>query len=180
MKNRIIPILFLLLGVISCMEEQDFDQVDDIDANPVIEGSILYIESPENLLNLAATPDFYSREFNFDGFNAAIFADRVLDGTVFYEIENTTSKELEAVVEFLDEGGNMLDSQFFHIDPAPTALVRIEVAYGGGSGKSIEIIKNTSAIRVSVRNLGDNTSVSTLPEPKIIFRSSGKFRMQLR
>ncbi|HLT51524.1 MAG TPA: hypothetical protein VKZ93_06175 [Arenibacter sp.] len=41
MKNRIIPILFLLLGVISCMEEQDFDQADDIGANPVIEASIL-------------------------------------------------------------------------------------------------------------------------------------------
>lgn len=170
----------MLLGIISCMEKQDFDQADDINANPVIEGSILYIESPENLLNLTTGTEFYSHEFNFDGFSEAIFADRVLDGIIFYELENTTSKELEATVEFVDEGGTILDIQSFHIDPAPTDLVRIEVAYGGGSGKNIGIIRNTSGIRVSVRNLGDNTSVSTLPDPKIIFRSSGKFRMRLR
>jgi len=180
MKNRIIPILFLLLGIISCMEEQDFDQADDIGANPVIEASILYIESPENLLNQTTTSDFYSREFNFDGFSEDIFADRVLDGTIFYELENTTSKELEVTVEFLDEAGEPLDLQIFHIDPAPTAVLKVEVAYGSGSGRSIEIIKNTSGIRVGVQNLGDNISVSTLPDPKIIFRSSGKFRMRLR
>lgn len=170
----------MLLGIISCMDKQDFDQADDINAYPVIEGSILYVESPEILLNQTEAPDFYSREFNFDGFNAAIFSDRVLDGTVFYELENTTSKELEVLVEFLDEGGNQLDEQTFHIDPAPTAFVKVEVAYGSSSGRSIEIIKNTSGIRVTVLNLSDNISVSTLPNPKIVFRSSGKFRMRLR
>lgn len=180
MKNRIVPVLFMLLGIISCMEKQDFDQFDDIGATPVIEGSILYIESPENLLNQTAAPDFYSWDFNFDGFSEAVFADRVLDGTVFYELENTTSKELEITVEFLDEGGAVLDTQIFSIGPAPTAVVEEEVPYGGGSGKSIGIITNTSGIRVTAQNLGDNISVSTLPDPKIIFRSSGKFRMQLR
>src|SRR5690606_23908640 len=105
MKNRIIPILFLLLEIISCMEEQDFDQADDIGANPVVEASILDIAAAENLLNRTTTSDFYSREVNFDGFSEDIFADRVLDGTIFYELENTTSKELEVTVEFLDEAG---------------------------------------------------------------------------
>lgn len=170
----------MLLGVISCMDKQDFDQADDINANPIIEGSILYIESPENLLNQFPPTDPYSREFNFDGFNAAVFSDRVLNGTIFYELENTTSKELEVMVEFLNEAGEPLDSQIFKIDSAPAAVVEVAVAYGSGSGKSIEIIENTSGIRVTVLNLGDNISVSTLPDPKIIFRSSGKFTMQLR
>ncbi|HLT51523.1 MAG TPA: hypothetical protein VKZ93_06170, partial [Arenibacter sp.] len=74
-------------------------------------------------MNQTTTSDFYSREFNFDGFSEDIFADRVLDGTIFYELENTTSKELEVTVEFLDEAGEPLDLQIFHIDPAPTAVL---------------------------------------------------------
>lgn len=179
MGARIVLTLFMLMGGISCMDRQDFDQVDDINAYPIIEGSILYLELPEDLLNQAPVTEPYGQEFNFDGFSEDIFAERVLQGTVFYELENTTSKELEVAVEFLDEGGEPLDSQKFRIPPVPAPLTE-KVPYGGSSSKSIEIIRNTSGIRITVQNLGDNTSVSSLPQPKVIIRSSGKFRMQLR
>lgn len=178
MRNSILFSFIILLALYSCIERQNFDQYDDLEIIPTIEASILYIESPERLLNEIPGQDFYSQNFNFDGFSVDAFSDRVLDGFVFYEIENTTSKEMEATVEFLDEGGNTLDTQYFHIDPAPTPLVQLQVAYG--TGRSIEIIKNTSSINVSVRNLGDNSSVSNLPDPKIIFRSSGQFRLRLK
>lgn len=170
----------VLLGLASCVDRQEFDQLDDLSIIPTVEGSILYLESPERLLNQSSDTVFYSRDFNFEGFKADVFAKRVVDGTVFYEIENTTSKELEAIVEFLDEAGATLDVQIFDIRPAPSALINTEVSYGSGSGKSIEIIKNTSSIKVSIRNLGNNTSVSGLSDPKIIFRSSGKFRIRIK
>ena len=160
MKNRFLFPCIILLALYSCIERQNFDQYDDLEIIPTVEASILYIESPERLLNEIPGQDFYSQDFNFDGFSVDAFSDRVLDGFVFYEIENTTSKEMEATVEFLDEGGNTLDTQYFHIDPAPTPLVQLQVAY--------------------VRNLGDNSSVSNLPDPKIIFRSSGQFRLRLK
>lgn len=178
MRNSILFSFIILLALYSCIERQNFDQYDDLEIIPTVEASILYIESPERLLNEIPGQDFYSQNFNFDGFSVDAFSDRVLDGFVFYEIENTTSKEMEATVEFLDEGGSTLDTQYFHIDPAPTPLVQLQVAYG--TGRSIEIIKNTSSINVSVRNLGDNSSVSNLPDPKIIFRSSGQFRLRLK
>ncbi len=180
MKNKILLPAFILLAFYSCIERQNFDQYDDLEIIPTVEAGILYIESPERLLNEIPGQDFYSQDFNFDGFSVDAFSDRVLDGFVFYEIENTTSKEMEATVEFLDEAGNTLDTQYFHVDPAPTPLLQRQVAYGNGTGRSIEIIKNTSSIQVSVRNLGDNSSVSSLPDPKIIFRSSGKFRLRLK
>ena len=180
MKNRILLPAIIMLALYSCIERQNFDQYDDLEIIPTVEASILYIESPERLLNEIQGQDFYSQDFNFDGFSEDAFSDRVLDGFIFYEIENTTSKEMEATVEFLDEGGNTLDTQYFHVDPAPTPLEQLQVAYGTGTGRSIEIIKNTSSIKVSVLNLGDNSSVSNLPDPKIIFRSSGKFRLRLK
>jgi hypothetical protein len=180
MKNRLLLPAVILLALYSCIETQNFDQYDDLEIIPTVEASILYIESPERLLNEIPGQDFYSQNFNFEGFSEDAFSDRVLDGFIFYELENTTSKELEATVAFLDEGGNTLDTQYFHVDPAPTPLVQLQVAYGNGTGRSIEIIKNTLSIQVSVRNLGDNSSVSNLPDPEIIFRSSGKFRLRLK
>lgn len=180
MKNKILLPIIILLAFYSCIEKQNFDQYDDLEITPTIEASILYLESPERIINEAPGQYYYSQDFNFDAFTVDAFADRVLDGFIYYEIENTTSKEVEGTIEFLDEGGNTLDTQYFHIDPAPTPLEQLQVAYGIGTGKSIEIIKNTSSIKVSVRNLSDNSSVSNLPDPKIIFRSSGKFRIRLK
>ncbi|MBT8318990.1 MAG: hypothetical protein KJP01_02565, partial [Gramella sp.] len=148
-------VLFLSLGILwSCSEKQDFDQYDDISVTPTIEGSILYVETPERIINQIVGVSFFSQIFNFDAFSEDFIAERVLDGIVIYEVENTTSKQLDITVDFLDAADNVLDTENFSIDPAPTAILRREIAYGGVSGRSIDIIRNTSSIRVSAENLG--------------------------
>ena len=171
--------VFLLTGF-ACAEKQDFDQYNDLEVTPTAEASILFVESPESLINQSQSGVYYTQDFNFDAFAEEFVSDRVLDGLVIYEVENTTSKQLEITISFLDEGGNVLDTEVFLIDPAPTAILRREIAYGGTSGRSIDIIKNTSAIRLSAQNLGDTTSVSNLPDPKILFRSSAQIRIRLK
>lgn len=171
----------LILGSLhSCIEETNFDQFDDLRIEPIIEGSILYVEAPESIINLAASANFYTQDFNFDGFSDAIFADRVLDGVVTYIVENSTSKALDITVEFIDESGNVLDTEQFPIAPAPPESVELREIPYGGAGRSLDIIRNTSAIRVSALNNGDNTSTSNLPDPKVILKSSGKFRLSLK
>lgn len=182
MGNRfgnILTCLLILGSLHSCIEQTNFDQFDDLRIEPTIEGSILYVEAPERIINLAVSGSFYTQEFNFDGFSDAIFADRVIDGVVTYIVENTTSKDLDITVEFLDASGNVLDIELLHIDPAPTDIILVEIAYGG-AGRPLDIIINTSSIRVSARNNGDNTSVSNLPDPMVKLRSSGKFRLSLK
>ncbi len=179
--RKIRYLFFLILtGLSSCVEEQNFNQFNDLEIIPTIEASILYVESPESVINEASGAVWYIQTFNFDAFNEQFFADNVLDGVITYELENTTSKPLELLFEYLDEGGNVLDTEFFSLDPAPTAVLRRETAYGTPTGRSLDIIRNTSGVRVNARNLGDTTSVSTLPDPMVIFRSSGKFRLRLK
>ncbi len=161
------------------MERQDFNQYDDISLRPIYEASILYVEAPERLINEVTTTNFFSQDFNFDAFSEPFFAERVLDGIIIYELENTTSKALDVIVEFLDEGGNILDTEAFQLEPAPTARLRREIAYGE-AGRNLDIITNTSTIRVSATNLGDTTSTSNLPDPMVTLKSSGKFRVRLK
>jgi hypothetical protein len=172
--------LCIAVSLVSCVEKQDFDQYEDLDITPTVQGSILFVETPERIINQVVGINFYSQTFNFDAFSEEFFAERVLDGVLTYEVENTTSKQLDITVEFLDEADNVLDTESFSVDPAPTAIIRREIAYGGVSGRSLDIIRNTSSIRVSALNLGDNTSVSSLPDPKIILRSGAQFRLRLK
>ena len=178
MKTLKILVLFFLI-LTSCSEEQDFGQYDDLTITPSYETSIFFIEAQESLINRIVGLSFYSQNFNFDAFEEKFFAQRVLDGTITYELENTTSKDIEISIAFLDEGENVLDTEFFRVNAAPSAVLIREVAYGD-SGKSLDILRNTSNIRLNARNLGDNSSTSNIPDAAIILRSAGKFRLRLK
>jgi len=138
-----------------------------------------YFESDETTINATGSGVFYQEIFTFEAFSDPNIADRVIDGTITYQIENTTSKPLSLLIEFLDAGGNVLDSEPFIVNEEPTALLERQVAYGDG-GKSLDILRNTTNIRVSGENLGDATSQSSQNEPKVILRSSAAFRIRLR
>lgn len=180
MKNlRIIASFFLfILFFVSCTEEQDFEQFDDLTITPTYETSIFLVEAQEAVINNIVDPSFLAENFDFDAFGEKFFADRVIDGTITYQLENTTSKDIEVLIEFLDEDDNVLDTEFFQMNQAPSAVLTREVAYGN-TGKSLDILKNTSNVRLSARNLGDNNSTSDLPDPAIILRSAGKFTVRL-
>ena len=173
-----VGIFLCLTALTSCVEEQDFGQYDDLGVTPTLEASMLYVEAPESLANAVAEANVISRNFNFDAFSSTIFADRVIEGTVTYIAENTTSKTLDFVIEFLDAEENVIDIEEFTVNPG--SEFQRDVAYGG-SGKSIDIIRSTSSIRVTAINAdGDTTSVSDLPDPKILLKSSGRFTVRVK
>ena len=153
----LVTVVFGVLMVLSCSEKQDFDQLDDLVITPTYETSIFYVKAQESLINRVSGLSF--------------FADRVLSGVISYELENTTSKPIEISLEFLDENENILDTEEFRMDAAPTSTLIRDVSYGP-TGKSLDIIKNTSKIRLTATNLGDGSSTSTFENPAIVLRSS--------
>lgn len=179
LMKKYLSLFLLLFFVFSCAEEQDFDQFDDLSIQPTVASSIFYFESDEATINTAGVVGFYEEVFTFEAFSDPNISDRVIDGTITYQLENTTSKPLGLLIEFLDAGGNVLDSESFVIGQEPAPLLERQVAYGEG-GKSMDILLNTTNIRVRGENLGDTTSESSQNEPKIILRSSAAFRLRLR
>ena len=167
------------LMVTSCSENQDFDQLDNLEITPDYETSVFYVKAQESLINRVAGLSFFIQDFNFDAFEEPFFTKRVLSGVLTYELENTTSKPIEIRLEFLDEGENILDTEVFRMDAAPTAVLSRDVAYGT-TGKSLDIIKATSEIRLTAINLGDNSSESDLPDPSVVLRSRAKFTLELQ
>ena len=165
---------------LSCMESQNFDQYEDISVTPNMEASFLYVVVPEYLINDAPGADFIQETFEFLAFSEQYVAEHLLEGVLVYEVENTTSKALQMQIEFLDAARSVLDTEVFLVDAAPAAIIRREINYGGLGGRNIDILINTTQLRLSATNLGDDSSVSTLPDPKIILRSSAQFRFRLK
>jgi len=173
-------ILFILLiGTASCTESLDFNQLDDLEATPIYEASILYLEAPENIINLVAGGNVFSQDYNFDAFSSDVFSSRVIDGSLIFEVENTTSKELHIRIDLLDDADAITDTINLMVPPAPTPVQKLEIAYGD-TGRNIDIIKTLSTIRISTTNLGDNTSVSSIANPLVTLKSSGRFRLRLK
>lgn len=164
----------------ACSTEQDFSQFDDLDVFPEIEGGLLLVEAPEPEINLVGTAIVLSQEFLFDGFQTPFFSDRLVEGLLTYEIDNTTSKSLDVVLEIIDDSGASIDVERFTISASPSQTIVRNVAYGTGAGKSLSIIKNTHSFRVTIINDGDFTSVSSSSNPAVRFKSSGKFKLQLK
>lgn len=179
-KNGTYLLVALVMAfLLSCIEEQDFNQYDDLRVTPTFEASILYMEVPERTINLVTGLNTYSQNFNFDAFAEDIFSERVIEGVLTYEVENTTSKPLQIEIQFLDEAGNVLDTEQFQMDPEPTAVLQREIAYGP-AGRNIDIIRNTSSITLTAINLGDNSSTSSQSNPQITLKSSGKFMVRIK
>ncbi|NDV43714.1 hypothetical protein [Flagellimonas sediminis] len=164
----------------SCTEPQDFSQFEDLSITPTLATGLFYMESDEETINEAGSlVTFYSQTVNFDAFNEQYVAEHLIEGTITYEIVNTTSKQLRITIEFLDEAGNTLDVEQFDVEADPSGTNIWEVAYGPG-GKSLDILANTSSLRITAFNFGDASSVSAQTEPKIKFKSAAEFLFRLK
>lgn len=177
---RFLTGLLCLQAALSCVETQNFDQYEEISIVPNMEASLLYVEAPEEAINDAPGVDFIQETFTFSAFSEEFVADHLLEGVLIYEVENTTSKPLQIRIEFLDATGGVLDSETFLVDAAPTAVLRREINYGGLGGRNLDILLNTAQLRVSATNFGDTSSVSPLPDPKIVLRSGAQFWFRLK
>ncbi len=72
-----------------------------------------------------------------------------------------------------------MDTEVFTVDADPSETGLREVPYGPG-GKPIDILANTSSLRILLNNLGDGTSVSSAEDPKIILRSGAEFLFEVQ
>jgi hypothetical protein len=168
-----------ILFLFSCSEEQDFNQFDELSITPTVASSIFYLQADEESINAVEAGPFYYETVTFEAFNEQFVAERLLEGTISYEIDNTTSKRLQVSIEFLDEANNSLDVELFDIGPNQSETFTRDVTYGP-SGKNLTILTATNSLRISGSNLSDTSSVSTTPEPKIILRSAAEFLFRLK
>ena len=177
MKKKAFNLVFLIC-MLSCSDELDFNQAENLEITPTFESSVIFFEATEQIINLIGEPEIFVENFEFDAFSSDIFSNRVIEGELTYVIQNTTSKPFEILIEFLNVEGVTSDFDSFNV-AAPTSNFMLTVAYGD-TGRDLDIIRTLSALKITARNLGDNISVSNIPNSKISLQTSGKFRVRLK
>ena len=161
-KRQVLFMLFVFIVQIafnSCSDEVDFSQADDLVVEPLVASSIFYFESTEDLIN-RGTGAFYTQLFEFNAFSQPL-EDRILEGNISYQLQNTTSKPLNVTIEFLNDNGDVLDIENLTIAATPAPNTEVQVSYGLGA-KNIDILINTTQIRVTGINQGDNSSTNPI------------------
>lgn len=173
-KNRIFwerIVLAILALATSCAPDQNFEILKNPNALESLEGTLINLEAEEHLANQSGSPIIISKNFEIQNFFPSFNTEKAGICVLNYQIENTTSKDVNVIVVFLDRDGAYLDLESFILPTAPTGILNREVTYGTASGKNIDVIKNAVTVKVSVHNMGDRKSVSVLSEPKISFAS---------
>lgn len=182
MRGFLSPITFVMgmfLLFQSCVEEQDFDQINDLTITPTVATGIFYFESDQNTIDdVGFNNVFYAQTLDFEAFNEPYVAERLLEGVLLYEVENTTNKLLQVTIEFLDANGMVLDTETFNIAAYPSGNFNREVAYPGD--KPLAILTNTTDLRLTAILVGEDTNSIEQVDPKIILRSAGEFLFQLQ
>jgi len=120
LRHSLLLSIFVLL-TFACSEKQDFSQYDDLSITPTLETSIFFVKVQESIINRVVDVSFFTQDFNFDAFEEAFFSERVLEGLITYELENTTDKPIEIEIQFLDENDALLDTELFTM-PLPHYL----------------------------------------------------------
>lgn len=102
-------ILFCALAN-SCSSNLDFDQINDFSAEPEIAANLAYFELaiPSSISSL---PPFTSTPVNakFDILRDASVSNRLLEATLFFEVESINVKQYEVIVEFKDDADQILE-----------------------------------------------------------------------
>ena len=177
MKSRIINIIFCiaLIGLSSCIEELDFDQVEDIKLTPTYTVSLIYSNLPQTFL---VSPTGVELEKVSDVTEINIFgnstADRLTKIDLEFEITNPFDRRFTLDFKFLN--GNSVETHTIPTiqveENVSNFKVREEILLTQNSSildsKKIEItLKLLPSTDGSIIDINDNKS--------FIFQSAGTF-----
>lgn len=179
MKVRVVYLLIPLVVLVlaACVKDQDFGQYDDLQVRPTYEASIIYLQTTQQYMDGVASDTLVSQTYDFGGFSDDLVTERLLEGVMVYELTNMTNRPVTLALDYIDAGGNVLDTQTFLMSAAPTAVQYLEVAYGG-SGRNINIIRNTAAIRMSAV-LGSATTTGD-SQAQFTFKTAARFKIEIK
>lgn len=153
-KYKIALLLCLSLVSISCTEDIDFDQAEDLVLTPALEASLIYFDEPANRFfddgtGVNTIQDFVSVEF----FNDEFIVDNLVKAEFVFETKNTINRAFELQVDFLDQSNNVQHTIVVNEDAAPDNTDTTTIFTEVFEGSSLAALKRSVAIVFTLRLL---------------------------
>ncbi|WP_142783917.1 hypothetical protein [Changchengzhania lutea] len=173
-------ILLMSLFYSSCTKEVDFNQVNDLELNPILESSLVFFDEPasqfvDNGIEVNTIQDFVI----IDVFNEGFINDNLIKADFVFEYENSIHREFSLQVDFLDSADQIQHSFVLTADASPSNEVlkyqHIEVFDGD---KLITFKQTTKLIFTLTMQPGQSINENSLG--KISLRSKGVFYFNIK
>lgn len=138
-----IKVLAGLLFLNSCTKEIDFNQVDELVLNPIVESSIFYFNAPASQFynngEINVSQDFvliniFNNSFTVDYLNRAEFT---------FEITNSINKEFQLQMDFVDHDDNTQHSIILSALQSPNNTNIVTEQVEVFEGNTLLALKNT-------------------------------------
>ncbi|GAA4238510.1 hypothetical protein GCM10022291_29250 [Postechiella marina] len=108
-----------LIGV-SCTEEIDLDQVNDLEINPVLESSLFYFEAAAGDFFLGGSGAYTAGDYVvLDIFDNEFVNDNLIKAELVFETVNSINRAYQVQVDFLDNTNTLRHSFTFSADASP-------------------------------------------------------------
>lgn len=103
--KKVYHIMALLMGLFvlsACTKEVDFNQIDELELNPIVESSIIYFDSPASQFynngEITVSQDFVL----IDIFNNKLTVDYLTKAEFTFESTNSIDREFQLQIDFVD------------------------------------------------------------------------------
>jgi hypothetical protein len=166
-------LLLILLNLIfvSCTKAVDFNQINDLELNPVIESSLIFFDEPasrflDNGNEVLLTQDFIIVDF----FNNGFIEDNLVKAEFVFETENSIDRRFDLQIDFLDSSGQQQHSLSITQQPLSNNSY-IEVF----EEDTLDALKNTTLIVFRLRLSSGNPAINETTPGTIKLKSKTIF-----
>lgn len=160
---------FVLFLAMSCSSDLDFDQVNDLQLQPVVVANLSSFDAPANKFVNNGTEQTISIDTPDVGvFNGSFLKDNLSKAELFFEVDNTINRAFFLQLVFLDNSNAPLFSIPMNI-PAYAGATNITTNTQTFVGARLDALKQTKKIAFVV---------SLLPGPPLTSSSVGNLKLR--
>lgn len=172
------------LLLVSCIQDQDFDQLDEFRLEPVLELTLVYADYPQDSFALEEQkyPQLIDISFrdstSVDLFSQDFFDQNLKEAEFFIRQTNEIPRRFQTEITFYDESYSVLRSIQIEVPPGssefPVKVERTEIFDGQG----IEDLRNTRYMSSQITMRAGTQALGLDPDASIQLQSSGIFYMR--
>lgn len=182
-KQILKPTLFLFVlhvMCVSCTKEVDFNQINDLEINPVIESSLFYFDAVAGDFVIGGSGEYSTGDFVIiDIFNNEFVNDNLVKAEFLFETVNSINRAYEVQVDFFDDFNPLPLHTFTFSTAASITNDDLTTQYlEVFEGNALTNLKQTTKLAFTLTMLS-GTPINSSTPGKIHLESKGTFYLNI-
>lgn len=170
LKYKIL-LLAISLMFFACTKDVDFNQINDLELNPVIESSLIFFDEPANRFLENGNEVLITQDFIIiDIFNNEFVVDNLVKVDLVFETENSINRRFDLQIDFFDNSGQLQHS--FSITQEPLSNNNYTAVF---EDDTLDALKNTTEIVFTLRLSPGNPPINETTPGTIKLKSKAVF-----